>query len=225
MKRSFSLSFVLIAFINLLSFPSEPVTGMFSLMFCEYKGDQIEERTKQYFDELKTCGVTIDIPKGFHPIDLNGIYFLKKNISDKWMSDGEAIQYNIAAALENDDRDVSFLFPMVSLLIPELKCDDVIAEELRNNAYDMSLDILPLIKIIDGKKQKNDADTIIIYNYDFKKPFLDRYNHCVGVYLSKATYPALLLRIALTDKSFADREKYIRLLVDNINYVENPDSE
>lgn len=66
------------------------------------------------------------------------------------------------------------------------------------------------------------ADTVAIFDLPLTKSFLSQYPNCVGVYLRKKNYPAMNLKIALTDEAFENKEKYIKLLLDNISYGDHP---
>ncbi|MDE5553889.1 MAG: energy transducer TonB [Muribaculaceae bacterium] len=177
-----------------------------------------------YSHELRKADVTLTAPKSFKSIDLKGRRNITYNINPNW-SDAIPVPLIAGAVLDNDDEGVAFIYPQVLFDNKSTKNAHVIETELRQNNDDMELDIRPIINIIAGEDMSEyaNADTAVIYEYQFKVPYLDTYRTCVGVYLRKYGHPALLMKIALSNKAADKKDKYLRLLLDNVAYGDNPE--
>lgn len=178
----------------------------------------------RYSHELKKADVTLTAPESFKSIDLKGRRNITYNINPNWSG---AIPFPLIAdaVLDNDEEGVAFIYPQLSFDINSTRNGHVIETELRQNNENMELDIRPMISIIAEKDMSAyaNADTAVIYEYKFKQPYLDTYRTCVGVYLRKYGHPALLMKIALSDRAADKKDKYIRQLLDNVAYGDNPE--
>ena len=178
----------------------------------------------RYSHELKKADITLTAPESFKSIDLKGRRNITYNINPNWTS---SIPFPLIAdaVLDNDAEGVAFIYPQVLFDINSTKAGHVIETELRQNKENMDLDIRPMIDIIADKDMSlyANADTAVIYEYKFKRPYLDTYSTCIGVYLRKYGHPALLMKIALSNSATDEKDKYIRLLLDNIAYGDSPE--
>lgn len=218
----------------LIMIPTIPVmTQRTSLMFAKSNGQDGDSRMKQYAEELAACDLTIGVPEGFHAIDLRGRQYINTNISKNWPTSGLKLTGLPVVALEADNNEAVFLYPMcifpepndtTGAMVQMVRSGSQIESELRYNRGDMELDVRPLIEIVsdDDMSGYANADTAVIYAFDFKRPFLDRYSHCVGIYLRKYAHTPLLLKIALAREGLRNKDKYIRQLLDNISYGDQP---
>lgn len=179
----------------------------------------------RYSHELKKADVTLTAPESFQSIDLKGRQYIFYNVNPNWADDIPTGMI-AAAVLDNDDEGVAFIYPTVFFDNNSIRYGKNIETELRQNKDDFELDITPMIKIIAEEDMSSyaNADTAVIYEYKFKRPYLDAYPTCVSVYLRKYGHPALLMRIALSRKAANNKDKYIRLLLDNVAYGENPEA-
>lgn len=200
--------------------------GYAETTFQERQINQFE----QYVSLLKdNYDVSITKPESFSVIDLRGRDDIgKNNINSNWHGVGHDMRHIIArTAIEADNEDAAFIYPRHSYfkaMLPPLRAAKDFEFELRNSRDNMEFDVTPLLTIIaeDDMSQYANADTAVIYEFDFQNKFLGRYQHCIGIYLQKAAHPALLLKIALNDKGYEKKDDYIRLMLDNIRYGDSP---
>lgn len=205
------------------------------LSFVDVEGSDAEGLFAAYVNELASCDIAITRPENFHSIEMRGRKYINEFIAKDWSTSGISVAEISPVALESDNNDVVFVFPtcvlpqkldLKSEFVPMaemVKSGRLIEAELRHNLRDMKLDVTPLISVIANEDMSAyaNADTAVIYEFDFHRPLLDQYRHCVGIYLRKYAHTPLLLKIALNDAGYADKEKYIRILLDNISYGDN----
>lgn len=196
----------------------KPIT---SLML--YADDDPEKRLEKYREELSLYDISVSVPADFKPIDVRGRNMINYNINPKY--DGVSFLPNVTSvALEADNREAVFLLPQI--YFESLIEGHTIESDLRQNHDDMALDIRPLINIITESDMSDyaNADTVVTYEFNFIRPYLNRYSHCIGIYLRKKAHPAILAKIALNNKALNKKDEYIRLLLDNISFGDNPDA-
>lgn len=204
-------------------------------MFDKSDGTDSDKRMKLYCAELAEYDLTVGIPEGFHSIDMRGHQYINENISKSWSTSGISISEFPAVAIEADNNEAVFLYPMCLLprehgekeftpMSQMVKTGSLIESELRYNRNNPDLDIRPLIRIISGENMSDyaGADTAVVYDLTFRRPFLDQYSHCIGIYLRKYGHTSLLLKIVLSKEGLKNKDKYMRLLLDNIAYGNNP---
>ena len=199
----------------------------------EYSGTTVRQRQDKQFEDYVSklrdaYDISITKPDNFSIADIRGRENIERNINPDWRT---SVRYNrsiAAAIIEADNEEAAFILPRLNeteLLLPPLRNAAQIELELRNSQSNMDLDINPLITIIADADMSRyaEADTAVIYEFDFQTSVLGRYNHCIGIYLRKAAYPALLLKVALNDKGYEKKDEYVRLILDNIRYGSSPD--
>lgn len=225
-KSLLAVVFIMISAVSVMSQQT-------SLMFARSNGLDGESRMEQYAEELVPYDLTIGVPEGFHGIDMRGRQYINTNISKNWQTSGMQLTGLPVVALEADNDEAVFLYPTCvfpdpnaasELMVQMVRSASQIESELRYSRGDMKLDVRPLIEIVSGDNMSDyaNADTVVIYSFDFKRPFLDRYNHCIGIYLRKYAHTPLLLKIALTKEGLPNKDKYIRQLLGSISYGDNP---
>lgn len=188
-----------------------------------YADDDPEKRLEKYREELNLYDISVSVPADFNPIDVRGRNMINYNINPKY--DGVSFLPNVTSvALEADNREAVLLLPQV--YFESLIEGHTIESDLRQNHDNMALDIRPLISVIAQSDMSDyaNADTVVTYEFDFKRPYLNHYSHCIGVYLRKKAHPAILAKIALNNKALNKKDEYIRLLLDNISFGDNPDA-
>ena len=175
----------------------------------------------EYCSDLKEYDTKITIPDNFEPVDLRDSFFYISS-SPCFPNTPQSIY---PVGLQNADKSVMMLFPMLYFDMGNetLRRGLEIEKEIRTDFQDCELDINPHVSIYNVKKQKNfaNADTVAIYELNptnCSALYADSYPYCVGVYLRKAEHPGLLLKLLLNKETYRDKEKYIRLLLDNIGY-------
>lgn len=202
------------------------------LSFVDVKGSDADGLFSAYVDEISACDIAITRPENFHSIEMRGRKYINEFIAKDWQTSGISLAEICPVALEADNNEAVFVFPTCMLpgkldpksefvpMIEMVKSGKLIEEELRRNKRNMKLDVTPLISVIANQDMTAYAnvDTVVIYEFDFRRPLLEQYRHCVGIYLRKYAHTPLLLKIALNDAGYATKEKYIRLLLDNISF-------
>lgn len=192
-----------------------------------------EVRLARYIKELKDFDVNITVPDNYHSADIKAGTNMMNYIRTAQYKE-KPIADMIMVAIESDSNDAVFCFPNIfygdSAYVT--RSANSIGTEIRqwlnidpDNAFaNKDLDVSQFVEVItkDDMSEYADADTVMVYGIELKKKVLDKYKFLIGVYLRKKCYPALPLKIVLTEKSYADRDKYIRLLLDNISYGDNP---
>lgn len=219
----------------LLLEPTAAASQRMSLMFAKPDGINSDSLLHQYIKELNSFDIAVKVPEGFHSIDMRGHRYINENISSSWPTSGIPINELPAVGLEADNNEAVILLP--TCIYPDQNSNDnfkpmaqmvkagkLIENELRYNRNDLNLDIRPIIEVISDDDMSNyaNADTAVIYEIGFKRPFLDQYSKCIGIYLRKYAHPPMLLKIALTREGIKNKDKYIRLLLDNISYGNKP---
>ncbi len=185
-----------------------------------------------YIEFLKQHDVHISLPPNFSPVSVRGL-------SDAKTSIGRGAKYlnidcnpaDIEAIVEDDSCKVAICYPqiMVNFAKPyyplSVHGSNAIEADLRMIHDDMDLDVRPMVNIIaeEDMSEYANADTVAIYEFDMLDHlFMDNYTHAVGIYLRKKDHPSLLVRLMLRYHTVKDKDKYIRLVLDNIRFGDNP---
>lgn len=189
--------------------------------------ERIGKSFNDYVGELKYYDVFLNLPQNFKPIDIRGREQTRPFSNPEYGNRAWHYWEDYAAAIiEANNENAAVILPIVSPMaaIPDVERAEEIATDLRINAGNWDLDIDPLIDIIalDDMSRYASADTVAIYEFDFKKNYLDRYAHCVGIYLRKANHPALPVRLVLSDEGYKNKAGYIQMVLDNIRYGNHP---
>ncbi len=177
----------------------------------------------RYSLDLSKHDVTITAPDSFRLLDMRGRAGLDAFINPAYPS-GEEIY---PVGIESADAKAVFLYPQIDFKSRKqvIRKGRVVEDELRFNRNDLALDVRPLIDVValDDMTAYANADTAVIYQLkaNWLHPFLS-YKNIIGVYLRKYGHPAMLLKIALTDDAMLDKDKYVRLLLDNVRFGDEP---
>lgn len=183
-----------------------------------------EQAFDKYITLLGEYRTHISIPDGYAPIKAMHNHVIPYRFS--YPDNDVRLFYNLG--LKSSTNGVLFLYPIVPFDFGNftIRQGDEIQRELRSVYKDKLLDVNDLVDIADvkGKEGYANADTIAIYEFDIKtaaSPYSDEYSKCIGVYLRSKYHPCLLLKILLSEKEYANKDKYIRLLLENIKYDES----
>lgn len=174
---------------------------------------------ESYSTELASYDVVIKQPESFRNLDMRQRIMLNYNMYGSTSANIGDI-YNVG--LESDNQQAVLLYPEQHLEFvgPRVKSSTDAERILRQNLKNDSLDVRPLVNIItqEDMSQYSNADTVMIYEFDFQNPFLSHYNHCAGVYMRKYGHPALNFMIALDDAGYRNKTYYIEVLFENVRY-------
>lgn len=201
---------------------NQSIVSRYSLSDTTFRGAEPELRYDKYRRELKDYDIELTMPEGFTSIDMRGRNFgLIPSLCPSMF-----IDKIYPVGLESDDNEAVFLYPTILFDADwqTLQNGYYIENELRAVHKDIDLDVRPLVDVysLDDMSIYADADTVAIYLLDFPMPFLDRYWHCIGVYLRKYGHPAMLMKIALNDAGLENKEEYLRKLLSTVKYGSNP---
>ncbi len=181
-----------------------------------------EDKFCAYSNQLKEVDVYLKKPEGYKsiPMDAQCRLFFFTSIANP------SAYYQIG--LQSSDGKAMMLFPMVLMNfgVQSLQQGRDIESDLRIYNSDRNLDINPMIEVISNKDMSRfaNADTAVIYSFELSEPyvpFMERYNHCVGVYLRKYGHPALLLKLVLDDEGYKDKDAYLSELLSSVRYGDN----
>ncbi len=222
------LQFLIAAILTCISFAAS------AMVYNPTRIKNPEEEYRKYVETLRENDVHITLPANFSPCSTRGnsdvrtsIGFGAKDINM------DCRPTNIGAIIEDDSCRVAVCFPVIKEDFPGMPEYSIgsllggrgIEADLRMAHDDMHLDIRPLIRIISDEDMSGyaDADTVVIYDFNmFSHPFMETYTHGTGIYLRKKDHPSMLLRLMFNFQSVKDKEKYIRDILGNIRFGDNP---
>lgn len=178
-----------------------------------------QETIESYSAALAPYDMAFTHPEGFRNLDIRGRSYLSRCITGSDIGHPGDI---CGVALEANNQEAVLLFPQFYLdfMTPQARSASYVERTLRENLKNDSLDIRPLVNIItrENMSQYSNADTVLIYEFDFQNPYIGHYNHCVGVYMRKYGHPAMEFKIALDDVGYRNKEHYINILFDSVKY-------
>ena len=194
-----------------------------------------EKAYNDYMELLSKHDVHITLPRNYTPASIRGLSCVKESIGRGEESLNIDCQpVDIGAIVENDSCQVAVCYPQILIDFPGASepfymsgthGSGKIEADLRMINNDMHLDVRPMVKIIaeeDMSKYAN-ADTVAFYEFDMTRHmFMDSYTKGIGIYLRKRNHPALLIRLMFRYNSFQDKDRYIREILDNIHFGDNP---
>lgn len=212
--------------VSLIGNAQTDIKDIFELDNFFSSSSNADTKADVYIKKLSDFDIDLSIPTDFIPLDMRG----RSSVIKYFFPTANAIVPN-PIGFESPDNKALFLYPFIFNKSGTglLRNGEYIENELRANAKDINLDVRPLINIIaqDDMSLYANADTVVIYEMDLvlNNYYFGGYNNCIGIYLRKFGHPSLLSKIILTDEAFKEKEKYIRLFFENINYGENPKQE
>lgn len=210
-----------------------------------------ERDFNRYVESLRQYDVYITLPENYSPVDTRGNRSIEQSFGAGTAVSSIDWRYaleKIKTVIENDSCTAAICFPETELdrvqefkervILPDsvlktfnpsgsrmLLRGKGIEADMRLNHQDRYMDVRPYLTVIaqDDMSQYANADTVVIYEMDnIRAPYMDIYPCAVGIYLRKKAHPSLLIRVALNLNSFKDKDRYIRQVLDNVRYGDNP---
>ncbi len=182
-----------------------------------------------YIEKFRENDVFITLPEKFSPLDVRGNADVRYTIgcgTPIGSIDWYYATTDIETIIEDDSCRVAICFPKTPKDgVRSILGGKGIEADLRMTNNDMYLDVRPMIKIIaqDDMSQYANADTVVMYEFEmFNRPFMATYCMGTGIYLKKNAHPSILLRLMFNLNSVKDKEKYIRIALDNIHFGDSP---
>lgn len=228
MKR-FYLIIISICFFQLSSLIAQVNDDFKIILLSDYAGpDNPDSRFEHFVRSLRKYDVEITLPDDYKAIETNvpsrKEFFHRTDI----YGHGLFISNALAVALESSDTNCVSTFPYIPIMdeASAVSCNNQLVYEITSVNRDFDLDVKPLVQVVadaDMSKYAN-ADTAAVYDMNFDRMginFMNRYNHCIGIYLRKHGHPLLALKVFLNDEGYANKDKYIRDLLDNVHYGDN----
>lgn len=185
-------------------------------------GPSADSNFESYRESLSQQDIAINRPEGYGTINMS-----EPTRRDFFQTIGFRCSHpNLyyIVGLQSPDGNAAFLYPSIALNVERSTIEGGIHSidaELRSAHRNTNLDVCPLVDVIvhDNMSQYANADTVAIYHFELDKvgvDYMNKYNHCIGVYLRKYAHPGLLLKIMLNDEGYANRDKYLRELFANV---------
>ncbi|MCM1504590.1 MAG: hypothetical protein NC127_05290 [Muribaculum sp.] len=121
---------------------------------------------------------------------------------------------------ESESGDCLILYPGSGFDMGGPNLKKYVENELKAVVVNKDLDTSTLIKVIamDDMSEYANADTAYVYEFDFVKPYMDKYTRCIGVCLRKYAHPGLMMKLALTDEGLAQKDEYLRMMLNSVRY-------
>lgn len=181
----------------------------------------------EYQRDAKDVDVHIDKPAGFHCLsdtssEVCNPFTLDINPDFRIPGCGHkypTIGWIYSAIFESENNDALLLYPGLFKYLAPL--DHLIEQEIQASKSNHGLDVRPYLTVIaeNDMTQYANADTVIVYEFEILgKPVLDKYTHGIGIYTRKYAHPSLGLKIVTDSKGLANKNKYIKTLLESVRY-------
>lgn len=196
----------------------DPIAPRITLFDANIAEGDPEELFNSYSNELSELDIIVSKPDSYRSVRMGA-----ESRNCFFRDNGDGIFYCVG--LQSHDDNAVILLPTMFLNfgVQSLQQAYHIENELRRYNCNDTLDINPLIEIVaqnDMSKFSN-ADTAVVYSFDLDSPYIpymNRYNHCVGVYLRKYGHPSMMVKLLLNDEGLKDKERYMRQMLDGIHF-------
>ncbi len=184
---------------------------MFLLAWVPLTYAQIENFDKCYGSPKSTVDVELKVPCGFNAIDSAPSTFFINPESSPYLSSWHGNVF------QSVDSNCVLLFPKLYSSILSYKGQVRSELEAVGNDRENISDIITTVVNEDMSTYCN-ADTAYIYRLKLPQPFMDKYSHCVGIYLRKYAHPAILMKVMMTDEGLIKADNYVKLLLSCVKY-------
>lgn len=80
------------------------------------------------------------------------------------------------------------------------------------------------MQILGGEEARKwgQADSVFITDIKLDNPFQERYTHCICINMAKEGYAPLYIKLMLTDKGYAEKEKRMKAIRNCLSYLNSP---
>lgn len=177
-----------------------------------------------YGAELSKNDIKMNIPDGFSIINIDKAVELDINpdFVPKYGFPKRNIGWAYSYGVESADKDCVILYPT---LTPEfVSYTNVIEDEIQAYKSDPELDVTEFVDIIAKNDMSNyaNADTVAVYDLELAVPYLDRYSHCVGLFLRKYGHPGMVIKVLTDDKGLTRKDELVQKALNSVAYGDTP---
>lgn len=190
------------------------MSGIFSVSFAQGTGNE------SYDELLAMSNIRFQMPEGFHSLEIErgDTLSINPNYVPKYGHSSRNIGWVYPFGAESDAKDCVFLYPIVYPGMIDV--DNVIEDEIQAYLSDSDADARKYVSTVSNPDilKPTNADTALIYNFELKIPYREKYTHAVGVCLKKDARGSLLLKMILDDNGLKKKDEYLESLLKSINY-------
>ncbi|MDE6715645.1 MAG: hypothetical protein K2J74_04090, partial [Muribaculaceae bacterium] len=169
-------------------------------------------------ENTKAQDLSIAVPESFTQIEVPSSIRLPM-----WMRGAGPVFINQGNAYISDDSNCIMLYSGIGSF-PGLGIEQSVVDELRAFAGDLKKDVTGKYQEIRLRDMSNysNADAVFIANSYQPKPFIAGYNNCIIIAMEKYAHPTVKAWILLNEEGAKDKDKYIRMFLDNITFGDTP---
>ena len=199
-------------------------------------GSQWLRQLSVYNDSV--FGVSTAVPTGFVG-GADAMNLMEYAPNDTWGSPlaGNRGRYLYCATALSKDQECMILYPYLIFVrskvdtTPDLAfacCQKQVADEIevamaQEDGDRASLPAIPVTRMGGAEAmQWGHADSVYIVDFPVAKPCLERFTHCVAVYMGKSRRTPIFLKILLTDKGYAHRAAFLAAARECMGYLDHP---
>ena len=199
-------------------------------------GSQWLRQLSVYNDSV--FGVSTAVPTGFVG-GADAMNLMEYAPNDTWGSPlaGNRGRYLYCATALSKDQECMILYPYLIFVrskvdtTPDLAfacCQKQVADEIgvamaQEGGDGASLSAIPVTRVGGAEAmQWGHADSVYIVDFPVAKPCLERFTHCVAVYMVKSKRTPIFLKILLTDKGYAHRAAFLAAARECMGYLDHP---
>ncbi|MCM1504589.1 MAG: hypothetical protein NC127_05285 [Muribaculum sp.] len=179
-----------------------------------------------YQTALSDNDISMEIPVNFRDINIAENNVAKLSINQdyvpKYGYPDKKIGWPYKFGIVSDKNDCAILY---SSITPEfVSLSNAVEDEIQAYRSDSDIDVTEYLTMItdeDMSKYAN-ADTVLVYDLELDVPYLDKYGHCVTIYLRKYAHPAMFIKVLMDDNGLRKKEEYVRTAMNSIKYGDTP---
>ncbi len=165
---------------------------------------------ENYQQTLSENDIELTVPSNFNDVGINKnktvMLSIKANYEPKYGYTYRNIGWPYKFGIESDKKDCAILYSSVTSLIVSLP--NIVEDEIQAYRSDSDIDVteyMATITDVDMSKYAN-ADTVLIYDLELDKPYLEKYSYCMGIYLRKYGHLAMLVKVLMDNEGLKHKE-------------------